>query len=59
MFWWSGYLTRVRIIRRTSSLNYVSKLRCNHHVEAKSVEIANSGWLRDLIRAGYAFASFT
>lgn len=34
----------------------VSKNRWNHHVEVKSKEIANSEWLRRLIKAGYEFA---
>ncbi|MDJ1370897.1 DUF5655 domain-containing protein [Gulosibacter molinativorax] len=41
------------------AVNQVSKHRWNHHVEVKSPDMANSDWLRDLIRAGYAFASVT
>lgn len=34
----------------------VSKNRWNHHVEVKSKEIATSGWLYRLIKAGYEFS---
>lgn len=39
------------------NVTQVSKNRWNHHVEVKSEAIANSGWLQDLIRQGYEFAS--
>jgi hypothetical protein len=38
------------------TVTQVSAHRWNHHVEVKSAVIASSGWLHELIRAGYAFS---
>ncbi len=35
----------------------VSRHRWNHHVEVKSLEIATSEWLRELLKKGVLFAS--
>ncbi|OLO73206.1 hypothetical protein BKH20_00580 [Actinomyces oris] len=35
----------------------VSANRWNHHVVVETMKTAQSDWLRDLIRAGYEFAS--
>ena len=35
----------------------ISANRWNHHVVVKTMEAAQSGWLRDLIRAGDEFAA--
>ncbi len=38
-------------------ISQISANRWNHHVVVKTMEAAQSGWLRDLIRAGYEFAA--
>ncbi|WP_454924623.1 DUF5655 domain-containing protein [Actinomyces gerencseriae] len=38
---------------RFHRVSQVSANRWNHHVVAKTLETAESEWLRDLIRAGY------
>ena len=38
-------------------VDQVSANRWNHHVVVKTMEAAQSDWLRDLIRAGHEFAS--
>ena len=38
-------------------IDQVSANRWNHHVVVKTLEAAQSDWLRELIRAGYEFAS--
>ena len=38
-------------------VDQVSANRWNHHVVVKTMEAAQSDWLRDLIRAGYEFAA--
>lgn len=42
---------------RFHRVSQVSANRWNHHVVAKTLETAESEWLRDLIRAGYEFAA--
>lgn len=37
-------------------VSQISKNRWNHNVVVKSLDTAESAWLRDLIRAGYEFA---
>lgn len=44
-------------VKAQVSFSVNRKNRWNHHVEVKSEAIANSGWLQDLIRQGYEFAS--
>jgi hypothetical protein len=39
------------------NVTQVSPNRWNHHIEVKSRKIATSAGLKDLVRAGYAFAS--
>ena len=38
-------------------VDQVSANRWNHHVVVKTMEAAESGWLRDLVRAGHEFAA--
>ena len=38
-------------------VDQVSANRWNHHVVVKTMEAAQSDWLRDLIRAGHEFAA--
>ena len=38
-------------------VSQISANRWNHHVVVKTMEDAQSDWLRDLIRAGYEFAA--
>ena len=38
-------------------VDQVSANRWNHHVVVKTMGSAQSDWLRELIRAGYEFAS--
>ena len=38
-------------------VSQISTNRWNHHVVVKTMEAAQSDWLRDLIRAGYEFAA--
>lgn len=54
------YVT-VRLDEKLDSPNFhyvdqVSANRWNHHVKVRSADIAESDWLKDLIRAGYEFA---
>ena len=42
---------------RFHRVDQVSANRWNHHVVVKTMEAAQSDWLRDLIRAGHEFAA--
>ena len=44
-------------VRLDRPVDQVSANRWNHHVVVKTMEAAQSDWLRNLIRAGHEFAS--
>ncbi|MBO3724888.1 hypothetical protein J5X07_07580 [Actinomyces bowdenii] len=42
---------------RLHRVSQISANRWNHHVVVRTLEAADSTWLRDLLRAGYEFAA--